>query len=100
MKLNLKALNYTTLSTILLIVALTIWSELVPSFKTNLASLTGHHWVTKSVVSLIFFIAVYFLLSKIIKDSKNPLPLIIKITITTILGGVIIFGFYIWHLSL
>ena len=97
MKLNIKSLNYSTVLTICLIVVLTILGELSKSFKTFLASITGHHWVAKSVFSLIFFVIIYFLLSKTVKDGTDSIHQTIYTIIAVILGGIIIFGFYVWH---
>ena len=97
MKLNIKSLNYSTILTICLIVVLTISGELSNSLKTFLASITGHHWVTKGVFSLIFYVIIYFLISKTVEDGADSTRQIIYAIITTVLGGVIIFGFYIWH---
>ena len=97
MKLNIKSLNYSAILTICLIVVLTILGELSKSFKTFLTSITGHHWVTKGVFSLIFFVIIYFLISKTVKDWADSNHLIIDVIIATLLGGIIIFGFYVWH---
>ena len=97
MKFNIKSLNYSTLLTICLIVMLTILGELSKSFKTFLTSITGHHWVTKGVVSLIFFVIIYFLISKTVKDNVDSINETIYTATAVILGGLIIFGFYVWH---
>ena len=97
MRFNIKSLNYSTILIICLIVLLTILGELSDSFKTLLTSVTGHHWVTKSVLSLIFFVVIYFLISKTVKDWADSNHLIIDAIVVTLLGGAIIFGFYAWH---
>ena len=97
MKLNIKSLNYSTILTIWLIVVLTIWGELSNSFKTFLAVSTGHHWITKGMLSLIFFVVVYFMISKIVKDRADSTNWAINTSIATILAVIIIFGFYLWH---
>ena len=97
MKLNIKSLNYSTILTLCLVVVLTLLSELSNSLKTFLTNITGHHWVTKSVLSLIFFVVIYFLISKTVKDWADSNHLIIDAIVVTLLGGAIIFGFYAWH---
>ncbi len=99
MKPNIKSLSYSTILTICLIVIFTIFGELSKSFKTFLDSITGHHWVTKGLFSLIFFIIVYFLISRIIKDEADSTKHVIDVIIVTILGFIIIFGFYVWHFA-
>ena len=97
MKLNVKALSRSVIATITLITILTIWGELSKQFKTVLASITGHHWVTKGVVSLVFFVAIYFIFSRLYKDSLNTKKEIYSVIWSTILGGLIIFLFYVGH---
>lgn len=100
MKLHLKSLNYSTILTIFLVVILTISGELSKSFKTNLTSITGHHWVTKSIVSLIFFTIVYLIISKTVKDKGDLTRQVIGVITAAALGGIIILGFYLWHFVL
>lgn len=100
MKLNIKSLNYATILTIFLIVVFTIWGELSKSFKTFLVNLTGHHWVTKGISSLVFFIIIYFLVLRFVKDRPDSISQVTYTVIVVILAGVIIFGFYLWHLFL
>ena len=97
MKFNIKSLNYSTILTVSLIVILTLWSELSEQFKIFLASITGHHWVTKGIFSLIFFVIIYSLLSKTVKDRIDSIYETVYTVIAVILGGIIIFGFYVWH---
>lgn len=101
MKLNIRSLSYSTTLTIIFVVMLTLWSEISKSLKTFLASITGHHWVTKGVFSLVFFVIVYFVISRTRKDSVDSIHRIIyPVIIATVLGGIIIFGFYVWHFTL
>ena len=99
MKLNIKSLKYSTILTIWLIVVLTILGELSNSFKTFLTASTGHHWVSKGMFSLIFFVVVYFMISKSVKDRADSPNWAINAIIATILAGIIIFGFYLWHFT-
>ena len=81
--------------TAILVMLMTIFSEMNSGFKGFLKGLTGHHWVTKSVITFVFFFGVYFLL----KNSKNNLKIsdlkssfvMIKISMFAI------FFFYLWH---
>lgn len=100
MKLNLKALNRATIKTIWLVVIMTIWSEMNKPFKEFLAGITGHHWVTKGVFSVFFFVLIYLILKEVYKNKKDEFD-IKKETMyligSTVLGGLAIFIFYIWH---
>jgi|SRR3989344_7182518 len=97
MKLNIKSLNYSTILTICLIVVLTILGELSESFKTFLTSITGHHWVTKGVFSSIFFVIIYFLISRTNKDGAELTRQVIYTIIAAVLSAIIIFWFYVLH---
>ncbi len=100
MKISIKSLNYSAILTVVLIVVLTIWSELSQPFKSILTDITGHHWVTKSSFSLIFFVLSYFILVNLLKEeSRNLKKEVILVIIITILGALAIFGFYVWHFT-
>ena len=47
--------------TIFSVTAVTIFAELSPAFKNWLTKMSGHHWVTKSYMSLIVFAFFYYL---------------------------------------
>ena len=96
MKLNMKSLTSSTIYTIVIITLATIISELSKPFKEFLASITGHHWVSKSILSLIFFVLVYYLGSKFCGD-KSDFSAGKKVFITTIVSSLVIFLFYVWH---
>ena len=93
---NIKAISISTCTVIVVVTFLTIISELSSPFKSFLASLTGHHWVTKSVISVVLFFVLYFLLSKV-EDNLDVLKEATIVIIVTILGSLTIFGFYVWH---
>ncbi|MBI2063265.1 MAG: hypothetical protein HYT61_03475 [Candidatus Yanofskybacteria bacterium] len=84
---------------IVVITAVTIWGELSPSFKTWLAGFTGHHWLTKSALSLIVYfggLAIFYLLPK----GANPNTIrggLIFLIITALAGFSVVFLFFIWH---
>ena len=92
---NLKALNTSMIFTVLLVTFMTIFSELNSGFKEFLKGLTGHHWVTKSIVTFLFFFGVYFLMrdtkKKINSDDLKTSFIITKIGVFAILF------FYLWH---
>ena len=81
------------------VVVVTIWSENSAALKGWLTDFSGHHWVSKSIVSLaIYFgglLLFYFLPKKIGDDTiKKYLKALL---LTTFLGAVIIFVFYVGH---
>lgn len=93
---NIRARSISTILTIILIVIMTIYAELSKAFKEFLVSLTGHHWISKGVISLIFFMVAYFILAKYLKE-KDIKKDAILVAIFTILGSLTIFIFYIYE---
>ena len=96
MKLNCRAVTVSVLLTIVFVTILTIAGEFSELFKGLLGSVTGHHWVTKSVFSVLFFTAVYFALT-FLKETDEPYKDVKYVIITTITCSLIIFLFYLWH---
>ena len=94
---NPRALSLATTWTVVFIVVLTIWAELSKPFKTVLASMTGHHWVTKGIVAVIFFVIVYALLFKRDSNLVNSEKYVLQTVLITILAGLAIFSFFTWH---
>lgn len=93
---NISAMSISTIATIVLIVIITVYSELNQSFKDFLKNLAGHHWITKGIISLIFFILVYFILKNKLKES-NVNKYFQWVLISTILGFLVIFLFYAYE---
>ncbi len=62
---NYKAGAISTLLTGAVIVFMTIYAELSEPFKNALKSITGHHWISKSLISLILFFILYFAFGKV-----------------------------------
>lgn len=92
---NITSLNRATIVTIISIVILTILAELSKEFKDLLANMTGHHWITKSLLAIAIFFLVY-ILGKNSKEQDTQKMAIKTLTIT-ILGGLAIFLFYVYE---
>mgnify|MGYP001559264043 FL=1 len=78
---------------------ITLGAELSPSFKNWLASFTGHHWVTKSWISIIVFVA-FFLIFKLTSksvDASKTKKSIYTLEASIVLGAIIILGFYLYE---
>lgn len=97
MKMNLKALSTSTWLTVILIAILTVSGELSSSFKSLMASITGHHWSSKGVIGTVFFILVYLILAKLQKDDFDALKESKIITTVTLISSLIIFLFFLQH---
>ena len=93
---NTKALTRAAGLTIILIAIATIASELSSSVKQFLILVGGHHWVGKSILSLVFFGVLYAVFAKLSKDTfslKDTWYLIAS----TFVSGLAILIFYIQH---
>ncbi len=95
---NIKAMSYSTMLTVILIVFMTIYAELNTKFKDFLKVMSGHHWISKSITSLIFFVVCYYLLMNIVKynerETKKDVTIVV---IITILGALSILLFYAYE---
>lgn len=81
------------------IVALTLGAELSSAFKNWLASFTGHHWLTKSWLSLIIFVLFFCLFHFTAKNTspEKAKKAAIVLHIVMRLGFIVILGFYIYE---
>lgn len=70
--------------TLIFIAFVTIFSELSHNFKNFLKTLTGHHWVSKSLISIILYIFIFLGLQKFIKKDLN-IEKLLKITIYVVI---------------
>jgi len=93
---NTKALIRAAALTIVLIAVATIGSELSAPFKQLLSLIGGHHWIGKSVLSLVFFGVLYGVFSTLSDDNfslKDTWLLIASVLVS----GLAILIFYIQH---
>ena len=93
---NTKALVRAAALTIALIAVATIGSELSASFKQLLSSIGGHHWIGKSVLSLVFYGVLYGVFSKLSDDSFSLKDTWLLIR-SVIVSGLAILIFYVQH---
>ena len=95
---NIKAMSYSTMLTVILIVFMTIYAELNTKFKDLLKLMSGHHWISKSIISLIFFVVSYYLLMNLVKDNEREIKKDMTIVvIITVLGVLSILLFYAYE---
>lgn len=98
MNIHTKALMFATTSVIWFVVAITVLAELfVDPVKNVLASMTGHHWVSKGVLACIVFVGIYGACAFLLTDSKENAKPVYGAVGSAVLGGLIIFFFYVWH---
>ena len=87
----LKAIGFATV--------ITIWMEYSPGLKAWLVSFAGHHWTTKSWLTMIVYAVVAVV---VYATNRNPSDRqirrsLISLVCTALAGAVIIFGFFMWH---
>ena len=91
-----KALTRAAAATIALIAAATIGSELSATFKQLLSTIGGHHWIGKSVLSVVFFGLLYLVFAKVSDDSFTLKDTVLLIA-TVFISGLAILFFYVLH---
>ena len=93
---NSKALTRAAALTVALIAVATIGSELSATFKQLLSLIGGHHWIGKSVLSVVFFGLLYLVFSKL-SDDRFVLKDTLLLIGSVIISGLAILAFYVWH---
>ena len=93
---NVKALTRSASVTIALIAIATIASELSAPFKGLLSSIGGHHWIGKSILSIVFFCLLHLIFSKVMDDELRMKDTWVLIS-SVVLSGLAIFAFYVTH---
>jgi len=93
---NPKALTRATAMTIAWVAVVTICSELSSTFKELLASIGGHHWIGKSVLSLVVFGVLYGVFAMFGND-RFSLRDTSWLIATVVLSGLAIVIFYVVH---
>ena len=79
--------------------AVTIGGELSLPFKNLLKSFTGHHWITKSWLSIIVF-AVVFVAVRILSKKENAARTrraVAMLVWLTVAASLVLAGFYIFE---
>lgn len=84
---------------VLFATAITIWAELSPPLKESLKNLTGHHWVTKSVGTMLVYILVFIIAYASRKELKTEAVRGSLNTLigTSLLGTLALFAFFVWR---
>lgn len=87
---------HSAVASIVVTIFLTIFSELSAPFKSWLAGFTGHHWVTKSWISLIVFVLMYAIFSVACKtvNGAQTRKALILLEVVVVLGFLAILGFF------
>ena len=73
---------------------LVVLKESSPGIHDAMVALTGHHWVTHGLLDLIVFLGLGYILSR--RDMEMSGDALVKTVVgATILGGLIIVGYFI-----
>lgn len=90
---------YAATLTIIFVVVITIWAELAVPLKDWLKTFSGHHWTSKSILSvLLYFVATAVLYPVFRKPSGLQLGKALSLLIiAVILGTLALTGFFAGH---
>lgn len=84
--------------TMIVTVMVIVIAEYAASFKGFLASVTGHHWVTKSVLEVILFVVLFLIFGMVMKqDKKKPMKGITATAVVGVVSILVLAGFFIFH---
>ena len=67
---NVRALSISSIVSIAFTTVITILAEMVKPLKDGLAAMTGHHWVTKSIIGMLLFIILAIILGPTFRRSN------------------------------
>lgn len=96
MKLNTTALVRSTTVTIWFVSVAAVASEIYPALKNFFVSVGRHHWTGKSIFAIGLFFVLYLAMSGM-KESDAPEKSLRNLLIHTLLGSLLILGYFIWH---
>ena len=91
---RIRSMSFATIATVVVTTIVTIAAELSEGFKNALKAVTGHHWITKSVLAFVLFFAVYLFVKKS-DDGVDALAESWKVIWITLLASLILFGFFL-----
>jgi hypothetical protein len=100
-------LNTSTISYVLSFAISSIFTSLLVIFKESneglkewMANLTGHHWVTHGVFTILLFVFIGYILSKTNLPNKFSTKHLTNIIIwSSIIGAFLIIGFILLHIT-
>lgn len=80
------------------IIVMTVFAEVNPAFKKWLAVNFTHHWIGKSVMSVVVFLVTTIIFTIVGKPFTNKLVLLLWILIIIAsLGVILLLTFFFWH---
>jgi len=77
---------------------LTIWAEFSVPLKDWLKSVSGHHWTTKSIFSILLFILFTIIFFLALSNREDKVRTVLRnLAVTTIMGVVVLTLFFSGH---
>ena len=95
-RIRIRAFTYAVHVAVWFVVVTTIVAELSPPLKAFLAGMFTHHWIAKSDLAVIIFIATALVLAGT-EDPEDVTPLVKGVLVSAILGALLILVFYLLH---
>jgi len=95
---NIRALSISSIVSIGVVTLITVIGELAEPFKNGLKALTGHHWVTKSIIGMLLFVILAVILGYTTRhDNKNSAKFIWGVFFTTLVCSLVLLVFFTVH---
>jgi len=93
---SIKSLSYGCHAVFWSVAILTVTAERSLAVKNFLAGLTGHHWISKSIIALVLFFAVSFVFAGS-KEPENIAGPVKAVMASAMAAALVIFVFYTLH---
>ena len=96
---SLLASIYASMLAIVAVTLMTVGAELAPEFKSFLTSVSGHHWTTKSIFTIVIYFGCFAALRAIFSraDDASIERGLFSLLLTAGAGFIIILGFFTGH---
>ncbi|MCL4385394.1 MAG: hypothetical protein M1326_03670 [Cyanobacteria bacterium] len=95
---NIKAFSISLITSIGIITLSTITEELSVSFKNILKSMTGHSWITQSIIGIASFAILSVILCCTVKsDNENSAKYIWSTFFSALASTIVLILFFIFH---
>lgn len=98
---KIKALTISAIVNMAVVAVLTVAAEISTPLKGYLADLTGHHWVTKSIIAITGFAVLSVILQFVVAEESDPESIkkdTNRVIMAFIACSAVITLYYAWHL--
>jgi len=95
---NIKVFSISAMASIVAITVFTIIGELAAPFKDALKAMTGHHWISKSILAVVIFLVLGLILKYTAKANNEASGKYIwGVFWTAIIGSIVLLLYFIIH---